>query len=283
MSSIFLSHHYKDKRFARRLGEALASHGVRAWIDEAEIKAGDSLLRKITEGIKDMEFLGVILTPNSVSSTWVQKEVEIATTMEIQQKKVKVIPILYKDCEIPIFLQDKLYADFRNRAMFQHSLIKLLDAVIPEGFKEQILSVVINGIQAEFAAYKSLPKIKMNKVDKCFTKTGSARKRIVHLLKRHEKRRWVINNQLNPSTYELLEIKLNKLEENRSIVSTEEYWYLRWFDLNEFSYMNIYNEKNKQTYILVKDKGKWKIDANIYPRPKAKVGYKRVKKGQSFF
>lgn len=265
MSSIFLSHNSRDKRFVRRLGELLSENGIKVWIDKAEIKVGDSLLRKISAGIENMEFLGVVLTPNSVSSSWVQKELEIATTMEIEDRKVKVMPILYKDCEIPTFLKDKVYADFRNRKMFQHSLMKLLDALLPYDFQERILSVVKAAMQAEFSAYQNLPSIEHERIDKYFTKTGSARARIVHLLKRHQERGWVINNLLNPSTYEILDIKLKRVQSNKANVLTEEYWYLRWYDTTASEYAFIYNEKNSQTYVLERDSsGSWRVDVNIY-------------------
>ena len=266
MASIFLSHNSRDNRFVRRLGKALSENGIRVWIDEAEIKVGDSLIRKISEGIGSMEYLGVVLSPNSVSSSWVQKEVGIAATIEIKKKKVKVLPILYKDCEIPLFLQDKVYADFRNKSMFQYSLIALLDVLLPDSFKESILSAVRKAVKVEFSAYKSLPKINLKDVDKYFTKEGSARNRIVHLLKRHKKRKWIISNPLNPSTSQILDIKLKKIQEERAYVSTEEYWYLRWYNLNTSKYCFIYNKKNRQTYILVKDTvGNWRVDVNIYP------------------
>jgi len=250
----------------RHLGKVLSENGVKVWIDEAEIKVGDSLIRKISEGIKNMEYLGVVLSPNSVSSSWVQKEVEIAATMEIKKKKLKVLPILYKDCEIPLFLQHKVYADFRNRSMFQHSLIAILDVLLPDGFKESILSAVRNAVKAEFSAYKSLPKVNLEDVDKYFTKEGSARGRIFHLLKRHQKRKWIISNPMNPSTTQILDIRLRKIQDERAYVSTEEYWYLRWYNFNTSKYCFIYNKKNRQIYILVRDtSGNWRVDVNIYP------------------
>ena len=112
MSSIFLSHNRSDKYFARELGKRLKSHGIRVWIDEAEIRIGDSLIEKISSAIKECTYLGVILSPNSVSSEWVRREVNIALTEEIQGKRVKVLPLLYKKSDIPGFLTDKLYADF---------------------------------------------------------------------------------------------------------------------------------------------------------------------------
>jgi hypothetical protein len=112
MSSIFLSHNHKDKAFVRKLAEHLNSHGIRTWVDEAEIRVGDSLIMKIESAIKDFTYLGVILSPNSVTSQWVRREVNIALTQEIDGTQVKVLPLLIESCDIPGFLLDKLYADF---------------------------------------------------------------------------------------------------------------------------------------------------------------------------
>lgn len=264
--SVFLSHNVRDKRFARRLGSALADNGVRVWIDEAELKVGDSLLERISEGIRDMQYLGVILSPNSVDSNWVQKEVSMAMTQEITNARVQVLPILYKDCRTPLFLQDKLYADFRNPAMFHSSLAKLLDRVLPRGFKDPLFSAVRGAVEAEFAAYKALPDVETDGLDRFFTKDGSARKRIVAVLKRHHERKWVIDNRDNPSTAELLEIALGKVSDGRVEVRTKEYWYLRWYDLTDARYEFIYNKTNRQTYVLRRDSaGHWRVDVNIYP------------------
>jgi hypothetical protein len=67
MSSIFLSHNHKNREFAQRLGNWLRNYGARVWIDEVEMKVGDSLLRKIEAGIAGVQFLGVVLSPHSVN------------------------------------------------------------------------------------------------------------------------------------------------------------------------------------------------------------------------
>ena len=136
MTSIFLSHTSNDKVFARKLAEDLIAYGVRVWIDEAEIMVGDSLFEKIKVGIKEMEYLGVILSSDAVNSEWVQKELSIAVNEEMAGKHIKVLPILYKDCEIPSFIRDKLYADFREADAYQHALELLLARLLdtPRGF-----------------------------------------------------------------------------------------------------------------------------------------------------
>lgn len=265
--TLFLSHNKNDKRFVRRLAHSLELHGVKVWVDEAEIRVGDSLIQKISEGLLGAQFLGVVLSPNSVTSSWVQRELEIATIREISGQRVCVIPVLYKDCDIPIFLQGKLYADFRNKRMFPNSLIKILDTVLPRGFTEHIHSAVRNAMAAEFWTYKQLPDVNTTKLTEWFT-DGSARTRIIHLIKRHAERGWIISNPGNPSAYEILDMKLREVKANRAIVLTEEYWYLRWYDTVQSAYSFIYNHKNFQTYVLTRDKyGKWLVDINIYQGP----------------
>ena len=126
-TSIFLSHNWNDKPFVRRLADDLRLAGATVWLDEAEIKLGDSLLAKIAQGIDEATYLGVVLSPDSVQSNWVQRELEIALNEEIEGKKVKALPLLYRDCKMPSFLSGKLYADFREEANYSQALSLILD------------------------------------------------------------------------------------------------------------------------------------------------------------
>ena len=127
--SVFLCHNGKDKSFVRRLATDLSLAGATVWLDEAEIKLGDSLLGKIEEGICGSEYLAVVLSPNSIKSEWVKRELQIALTKEIAQKKVRVLPLLYRDCQIPAFLSDKVYADFRDEDNYSVGIEMLVDRI----------------------------------------------------------------------------------------------------------------------------------------------------------
>ncbi|MFN7043372.1 MAG: toll/interleukin-1 receptor domain-containing protein [Acidovorax temperans] len=122
MTSVFLSHNSQDKPFVRRLASDLDAHGVKCWIDEAEIKVGDSLIEKIRQGLDSMSYVAVILSPNSVKSTWVQREVDVAMNQEILAKQVKVLPLMYQKCELPGFLLGKKYADFTKEENYAIAL-----------------------------------------------------------------------------------------------------------------------------------------------------------------
>jgi hypothetical protein len=129
MPSVFLSHSSKDKFFARKLAESLTRCGVTVWIDEAELRIGDSLIAKISTAIDSADFIAAVLSHNSVNSNWVQKELCLAMTKEIAGKRIVVLPILIDRCVIPAFLVDKLYADFTNPDNFDAPMKRLLHAI----------------------------------------------------------------------------------------------------------------------------------------------------------
>lgn len=129
MPSIFLSHNSKDKFFVRELADRLSKMGVKVWLDEAEIKVGDSLTEKIGKAIEEMDFVGVVLSKNSINSQWVQKELQIALQEEFRKNRVVVLPLLIEPVELPPFLKDKLYADFTTPEKFKESFPKLLKAL----------------------------------------------------------------------------------------------------------------------------------------------------------
>jgi hypothetical protein len=155
MSSIFLSHNHRDKPFARQLSERLQAHGIRTWIDEAEIRVGDSLISKIEAAVREFTYLGVILSPNPAPSEWVRREVNIALTEEIQGRRVKVLPLLYKECEIPAFLADKLYADFTGdfEEGFEKLLARLTSDLHEEKHKQKRAAEILQAAYQDWVSF----------------------------------------------------------------------------------------------------------------------------------
>jgi len=149
MSSIFLSHNSKDKPFVRKLANDLRRRGFYVWVDEAEIKIGDSLIEKIREGLDKMEYVGVVLSNNSINSEWVKKEIDIAMNQEIEGKRVKVLPIMLEQVDPPFFLKGKLYADFTTDEQYQNGLEMIVTRLSENPNQEQ----QSNLSQAEISMY----------------------------------------------------------------------------------------------------------------------------------
>jgi len=126
--SVFLVHDILEKPFARQLATDLSLAGATVWLDEAETGGiQDFLIGKIDKEIRGDVYLAVILSPNSVGSDWVLREIEIAQNQRVAGLLIKVLPLLYKDCIIPAFMADNICADFRNPADYTNMLSKVID------------------------------------------------------------------------------------------------------------------------------------------------------------
>lgn len=129
VATVFLSHSHADKEFARPLAARLYAEGVDVWVDEAQMPPGESLLARISAAISQVDYVVACLSQTSVRSEWVTRELLLAATREIRDKRVIVLPLMLHGCrdeDIPDFLIDKCYADFRDPARYEAELHKLL-------------------------------------------------------------------------------------------------------------------------------------------------------------
>lgn len=74
---IYLAHASEDHgSIARPLAEFLMSRGIDVWLDAWEIKSGDSLKRKMEEGLGNCTHFVVLLSENSLGKAWVEREID---------------------------------------------------------------------------------------------------------------------------------------------------------------------------------------------------------------
>jgi len=104
--SIFVSYSSKDRPFAVGLTEELQKLGANVWIDQLGIGLGENWDNAIEEALEKSETLMLILSPTSVGSQNVQDEVSIAINTD-----KKFVPILIKECDLPMRWQRRQYAD----------------------------------------------------------------------------------------------------------------------------------------------------------------------------
>jgi hypothetical protein len=159
MKTVFLCHATEDKPMVRSVALGLERYDIKCWLDEAEMKPGDNLLDKIENGIKTTDKFCIFLSPNSVKKTWVKRELQQALIKEFKSKDF-IIPILLFECEIPAYIEPKIYVDLRNWDSYGFSLESLAQAILgdiinlPSNF---IINGWINDEKLEEERILSLP------------------------------------------------------------------------------------------------------------------------------
>jgi hypothetical protein len=97
MYDLFLSHASEDKEaIARPLYSALVAQGLSVWFDEAVLKLGDSLRRKIDEGLSKCRYGIVILSPRFLSKQWPQRELDGLVARETASGEKAILPIWHE-------------------------------------------------------------------------------------------------------------------------------------------------------------------------------------------
>lgn len=118
---MFLSHSHIDKRVARRIVRRFAAHGIRAWIDERELRVGATLTASIREQIQQSTVFLVIVSKDSSASKWVELEVQFAQT----EGKV-IVPIFIDALAKPERFRDMLGIDATSAQAFAEVIDRLL-------------------------------------------------------------------------------------------------------------------------------------------------------------
>ena len=112
---IFVSYAAKDRDYARALSNHLAKHGLRAWTFEDEILPGDNVWLRAGEAMKTSRAMVVLLSPDSVHSEFVRREVEYALGNPAYQGRV--FPILVRRTkDIPWILRKLKILDGKKSA-----------------------------------------------------------------------------------------------------------------------------------------------------------------------
>ncbi|KQP35951.1 toll/interleukin-1 receptor domain-containing protein [Methylobacterium sp. Leaf100] len=92
----FISHASEDKEsFVRSLAQELTTLGAKIFYDEATLRVGDSLRRKIDDGLARSRFGVVVLSEHFFRKEWPQRELDGLVAREIQGVS-RILPIWHK-------------------------------------------------------------------------------------------------------------------------------------------------------------------------------------------
>jgi hypothetical protein len=109
VSKAFFSYSRHDSEFTLKLAKDLRAAGAPVWLDQLDISPGRHWDTAVEKAISVSSSLLVVLSPDSIQSENVMDEVSYA----LEEGKL-VIPVLYRDCKIPLRLRRLQYIDLRT-------------------------------------------------------------------------------------------------------------------------------------------------------------------------
>ena len=154
--SCFISYSHADKSFARRLHDQLQGKGIRCWLDEHQMLPGDDPHEQIQRGIKLWDKVLLCCSKDSLTSWWVDNEVETAFKKErelMKQRGNKVLSVIPLNLDGYMFSGDwesgkeeqvksRIAADFTgwetDNAKFESEFAKVVKALRSDGGGREI-------------------------------------------------------------------------------------------------------------------------------------------------
>lgn len=127
---VFVSHASEDKaRFVVDFARRLRENGVDAWLDQWEMKPGDSLVDKIfEEGLKEARAVVVVLSATSALKPWVREELNAAVVNRIS-RGTKLIPVVIDNCEVPEALRSTIWQKIDDLSSYDAGLQRILSVI----------------------------------------------------------------------------------------------------------------------------------------------------------
>ena len=154
MKTVFISYSQKDRDRVTLFASIMAQNGFDIWMDTKSIPFGNTIISSIVDGLENADIYMLFVSRNSAMSPWVNEELNLALTRNIEHSRPTIIPVLLEDCPLPSVLNGRRYLDARKS--IQDALSQLNDEYSEESInannlvinspKKPILSEVVFGL-----------------------------------------------------------------------------------------------------------------------------------------
>lgn len=126
---VFISHASEDKdAVVRPLANALKSKGLSVWYDEFELKIGDSLRRKIDQGLSKSKFGIVVISRSFIKKGWTNYELDGLMTKAISGQQT-LLPIWHDITKQEVIDYSPSLADKVARNTSQETVEEIADEI----------------------------------------------------------------------------------------------------------------------------------------------------------
>ncbi|MGQ9627608.1 MAG: TIR domain-containing protein, partial [Anaerolineae bacterium] len=107
---VFISYAHENLAFVEGLAAQLEGKGIKVWYDR-DLRPGRPWSLELERRIREAQAMLVVLTPESVASNYVRKEIHYASEIA----KVPIVPLMVRACDPPLPLVDLQYVDFQEK------------------------------------------------------------------------------------------------------------------------------------------------------------------------
>src|SRR4028119_300381 len=112
MTQVFLSYADADRATMEKIRSSLRRESITVWTNKTDIQTGEAFEEAINRGIEQADNLVFLLSPDSVNSTYCQRELDLAVSLN-----KRIIPLLVQETDpnqVPIALGELHYIDLTD-------------------------------------------------------------------------------------------------------------------------------------------------------------------------
>lgn len=126
---VFVSYSRRDSGFVSRLVDFLRESGHEAWLDASDIRGSQEWRQSVVEAIRSADVFVLVISPRSMASADVQREVTVAAEVER-----RIVPVMLERAELTGGIQYELAGvqsiSFVDKS-FHDAAVRLLEAMEP--------------------------------------------------------------------------------------------------------------------------------------------------------
>jgi len=128
---VFMSYSRRDSRFVSRLVDFLRENGHDVWLDSSDIRGSEEWRQSVVKAIRSADVVVLVISPRSMESADVQREVTLAA-----EEERRIVPVAFERAELTGGIQYELagvhHISFVEMS-FQDAATRLLEAIEPVG------------------------------------------------------------------------------------------------------------------------------------------------------